>query len=195
MSNRFHAVTPELLTTIRKALGETLEVFSRRFIKPNGEPYDAGSLGVYSTGARPLTDFVDAAFRQALPGLLQSEVVDLEGRPAVLAAIMRNICRRRERLKLSVKVFADLIGYPAEAYRQAEGVYVHRGQPRRSSAEYLIPILEGLSALEAGQALKPMTKEQAFAARLDELEMSIAALRQTADALAETLAILRKQLS
>lgn len=204
MAKKFHAATPELLTAIRKALGETLEAFARRFIKPNGEPYDEGSLGVYSTGKKPITDSVDAAFRQALPGLLQSGTMNLDGRPAALVAIMENVRKRREALKLSIKEFAERIGYPVESYRQAEEVAIYNGRPRRCAAEYLIPILVALSTLEAG--LKPCvvepgqepevpTKETAIAARLDELETTVEALRQAVDALSETLAALREQLS
>lgn len=203
MAKKFHAATPELLTAIRKALGETLETFALRFIKPNGEPYDAGSLGVYSTGASPITDSVDGAFCQALPGILQSEATNLDGRPAVLAAIMANVRKRRKELELSVKEFAERIGYPVESYRQAEEVAIYNGRPRRCAAKYLIPILVALSTLEAG--LKPCvvepgqepempTKEAVIAAQLDELEATVVTLRQTADALAEKIAALREQL-
>lgn len=187
-----HVATPALLTTIRKALGETLEVFSRRFIKPNGEPYDAGSLGVYSTDKKPISDSVDAAFRQALPALLQSETMNLDGRPAVLAAIMENVRRRREALGLSIKEFAKLIDYPMEAYRQAEGVYIHNDEPRRCTARYLIPILENLSVLEAEQKPERPVNEEAITVRLDELEVAVGTLRQTVDTLSETLAALRE---
>ena len=187
-----HAATPELLTTIRNALGEKLEVFARRFIKPNGEPYDEGSLGVYSTGKKPITDSVDAAFRQALPGLLQSGTMNLDGRPAVLAAIMENVRRRREALGLSIKEFAKLIDYPMEAYRQAEGVYIHNDEPRRCTAKYLIPILENLSVLEAEQKPERPVNEEAITVRLDELEVAVGTLRQTVDTLSETLAALRE---
>lgn len=187
-----HAATPELLTTIRNALGETLEAFARRFIKPNGEPYDEGALGVYSTGKKPITDSVDAAFRQALPALLQSETMNLDGRPAVLAAIMENVRRRREALGLSIKEFAKLIDYPMEAYRQAEGVYIHNDEPRRCTAKYLIPILENLSVLEAEQKPERPVNEEAITVRLDELEVAVGTLRQTVDTLSETLAALRE---
>lgn len=187
-----HVATPELLTAIRKALGETLEAFARRFIKPNGEPYDEGSLGVYSTGKKPITDSVDAAFRQALPGLLQSGTMNLDGRPAVLVAIMENVRKRREALKLSIKEFAKLIDYPMEAYRQAEGVYIHNDEPRRCTARYLIPILENLSVLEAEQKPERPVNEEAITVRLDELEVAVGTLRQTVDTLSETLAALRE---
>lgn len=187
-----HVATPELLTTIRKALGETLEVFALRFLKPDGTSYDAGSMGVYSTGASPISDSVDAAFCQALPALLQDTTTNLDGRPAVLAAIMENVHQRREALGLSIQEFADLIGYPVEAYRQVEGVYIHKGVPRRCTTEYLIPILLGLSALEAGQNPVKSVNEETIAERLDELEATVGTLRQTVAMLSETLAALRE---
>lgn len=187
-----HVATPELLTTIRKALGETLEVFALRFLKPDGTSYDAGSMGVYSTGASPISDSVDAAFCQALPALLQDTTTNLDGRPAVLAAIMENVHQRREALGLSIQEFADSIGYPVEAYRQVEGVYIHKGVPRRCTTEYLIPILLGLSALEAGQNPVKSVNEETIAERLDELEATVGTLRQTVAMLSETLAALRE---
>lgn len=189
-----HAATPELLTTIRNALGEKLEVFARRFVKPNGEPYDEGSLGVYSTGKKPITDSVDAAFRQALPGLLQSGTMNLDGRPAVLVAIMENVRKRREALKLSIKEFAERIGYPKDSYRQAEEIAIYNGRPRRCTAEYLIPILVALSKEEARQEPEENPTAKAIAAQLDELEATVMTLRQTADALSEKIAALREQL-
>ena len=194
MAKKFHAATPELLTAIRNVLGEKLEVFARRFIKPNGEPYDEGSLGVYSTGKKPITDSVDAAFRQALPGLLQSGTMNLDGRPAVLVAIMENVRKRREALKLSIKEFAERIGYPKDSYRQAEEIAIYNGRPRRCTAEYLIPILVALSKEEARQEPEENPTAKAIAAQLDELEATVMTLRQTADALSEKIAALREQL-